>query len=299
MLPPDELASLIDAAVKVAVLPLVKRIADLESRPVLVPRDGRDGLNGKDGAGLIGPMGEKGMQGERGTDGLRGADGAPGLNGKDGTGIADALLTKDGYLVLTLSDGSIRALGKVVGENGRDGENGTDGSNGKDGAQGPRGEPGLSVTGPRGEKGEPGPTGERGLEGPQGIAGRDGAAGLNGRDGGVGEKGADGLNGKDGVSITGPQGPRGDRGSDGSPGLNGKDAIFDRAELDAIVTRVNGIDTKLAALPVEVSPEDLAQQFAALLKKELDAIAPPVRMQKRIIRDAQGRPDRVVEEPVS
>lgn len=43
---------------------------------------------------------------------------------KDGVGVAGALIDRSGELVVTLSDGSAKALGPVVGRDGRDGKNG-------------------------------------------------------------------------------------------------------------------------------------------------------------------------------
>ena len=43
---------------------------------------------------------------------------------KDGVGLADALIDKNGELVLTMTDGRTKSLGSVIG---RDGENGRDG----------------------------------------------------------------------------------------------------------------------------------------------------------------------------
>lgn len=68
------------------------------------PKDGAPGINGKDGR-----------------------DAVDGTNGEDGIGLAGAVLTKDGALVLTLSDGSLRDVGVVIGTNGTDGINGHDG----------------------------------------------------------------------------------------------------------------------------------------------------------------------------
>lgn len=60
---------------------------------------------------------------------------------------------------------------------------------------------------------------------------------------------------------------------------------------------------KLEAAPplaAEIAPEDIAASIAGLLRKELaDLDVTDVRMQKRVIRDAQGQIVRVVEEPVS
>jgi hypothetical protein len=78
-------------------------------------KDGRDGTDGKDGA-----------------DGRHGEKGADGTDGKDGVGLAGALLDKSGALVVTLTDGSMRELGLVVG---RDGVDGAKGDPGRDGLQ--------------------------------------------------------------------------------------------------------------------------------------------------------------------
>lgn len=48
-------------------------------------------------------------------------------DGKDGIGLAGAVITKDGELAITLSDGSVRHLGVVIGANGADGRDGQDG----------------------------------------------------------------------------------------------------------------------------------------------------------------------------
>lgn len=50
-----------------------------------------------------------------------------GSDGKDGIGLADALIDKDGRLVITMTDGRTKELGVVIGKDGRDGENGVAG----------------------------------------------------------------------------------------------------------------------------------------------------------------------------
>jgi hypothetical protein len=57
---------------------------------------------------------------------------------KDGVGVTGALINKDNRLVLTLSDGTLRELGLVVGRDGEKGEKGDPGIaiNGKDGLDG-------------------------------------------------------------------------------------------------------------------------------------------------------------------
>ena len=54
-------------------------------------------------------------------------DGEP---GKDGLGLADALIDRDGNLVLTMTDGRHKNMGRVVGEPGKPGEPGAPGLDG-------------------------------------------------------------------------------------------------------------------------------------------------------------------------
>jgi integrin beta 3 len=114
----DEIGALVRAAV--AVIP--------------VPQDGKDGAPGRDG--VDGRNGADGQNGKDGPAGLDGKDGAPGLNGKDGVGVAGAIIDRAGGLVLTLSDGTTRDLGQVVGKDGIDGGAGVPGASGRDGADG-------------------------------------------------------------------------------------------------------------------------------------------------------------------
>lgn len=96
--------------------------------------DGKHGEPGKDGKpGLDGAAGKDGAKGIDGRDGVDGKDGAAGLNGKDGVGLADAMLDREGNLVLTMTDGRHKSLGMVIGAAGKDGEKGADGRDGKDG----------------------------------------------------------------------------------------------------------------------------------------------------------------------
>lgn len=140
----DATASIVKQHVAAATQPLIERIVALEARP----------LPG------------------RGEKGDRGPEGSP---GRDGVGVAGALIDRSGVLVLTLTDGTTRDLGVVVGK---------DGADGKDGE-----------TGPQGERGEPGPQGEKGLPGDRGDIGPQGEKGLDGRDG------TDGTNGRDGFDL--------------------------------------------------------------------------------------------------
>lgn len=74
--------------------------------------------------------------GQDGAPGAPGANGRDGIDGKDGVGLAGAMQSKDGTLVLTLTNGEIRDVGQVAGRDGRDGERGEKGIDGKDGAPG-------------------------------------------------------------------------------------------------------------------------------------------------------------------
>lgn len=108
------------------------------------PEKGVDGRDGRDGAdadmdalrahceALIAalPKPENGKDGRAGADGQDGPRGEPGSSGRDGkdgadgVGLAGAIIDRDGVLNLTLSNGEVKALGRVEGRDGRDGERG-------------------------------------------------------------------------------------------------------------------------------------------------------------------------------
>jgi hypothetical protein len=93
----------------------------------------------------VAEKGEPGPQGEPGRDGLDGQAGEPGekgADGRDGVGLAGAIIDRSGNLVVTLTDGTTRDLGAVVG---RDGINGVDGRDGVDGVAGAMGERGFGL----------------------------------------------------------------------------------------------------------------------------------------------------------
>lgn len=101
---------------------------------------GEDGLDGKDGRdGVDGTPGPRGEAGPPGVDGRDGKDGEKGADGADGVGVAGAIINRAGGLVLTLTDGTTRDLGLVVGRDGKDGRDGVDGQKGE------RGDPGFSL----------------------------------------------------------------------------------------------------------------------------------------------------------
>jgi integrin beta 3 len=89
---------------------------------------GRDGVDGKDGRdGIDGKDGADGRDGEKGQDGERGEKGDAGSDGADGVGLADALIDREGNLVVTLTNGATKSIGPVVGRDGAPGADGRDG----------------------------------------------------------------------------------------------------------------------------------------------------------------------------
>lgn len=107
--------------------------------------DGKDGARGADGKSVsieellpvIGTSVEKAIQAlPKPKDGV---------NGKDGVGVAGALIDREGHLLLTLSDGTLRPLGIVKGADGLNGKDGKDGINGKHGVDGKDGKHGISL----------------------------------------------------------------------------------------------------------------------------------------------------------
>ncbi len=102
----------------------------IEALPV--PKDGKDGTNGKDGKDAEPAQpGAKGDPGEKGDPGI------------DGLSVKDALIDRDGHLVLCLSDGTTKMLGVVVGHDGATGAVGEKGDKGLDGTNGINGKDGT------------------------------------------------------------------------------------------------------------------------------------------------------------
>lgn len=130
----------VEKAIAAVEAPLLKRIEALEKRAPEKGDPGEPGCAGKDGVdgrdGEQGPSGANGRDGLDGKDGVNGEAGAPGekgvdgKDGRDGVGLAGAVIDRGGNLILTLTDGTTRDLGGVIGKDGRDG---------KDGERGPAG----------------------------------------------------------------------------------------------------------------------------------------------------------------
>lgn len=143
------LAPIVKQHVEAATTPLLRRLAELETREPAPGKDGADGRDGADGKDadpvsddqialaverylIANPpsAGKDGRDGKDGENGERGADGTDGRDGADGVGLAGAMIDRAGELNVTLTNGEVRKLGPVIA---RDGDNGRDGSDGKDG----------------------------------------------------------------------------------------------------------------------------------------------------------------------
>ena len=65
-------------------------------------------------------MGIEGPQGPQGEQGIPGEDGDQGPQGEAGVGISSVVIDENGCLVITLTDGTVKNLGNVMGNNGED-----------------------------------------------------------------------------------------------------------------------------------------------------------------------------------
>src|SRR6187551_2718209 len=118
MLELADIADVVADAVKEATAPLLARIDALEKRELVLPEKGEPGDAGRDV-----DMGEVGSLIETAVKSAVAALPAPkdGEAGKDGIGLADALKDADGNLVVVMTDGRTKSLGRVDGKDGADG----------------------------------------------------------------------------------------------------------------------------------------------------------------------------------
>ena len=78
--------------------------------------DGQDGIDGEDGQdGKNGVNGTDGADGSNGSSGSSGRDGRDGKDGKDGISIVDVAINSDQHLIVTLSDGTTKDAGYIMG----------------------------------------------------------------------------------------------------------------------------------------------------------------------------------------
>jgi len=153
----EEIVGAVRAHIDRTLAPILERLEALEARE---PERGEKGEPGAEG-----PAGPPGEPGPPGADGRDGADADPSEvartilsdvkdefdalveksiqahldqavfeipEPKDGVGLAGAFIDRDGNLVLTLTDGTTRELGRVVGKDGVDGARGEPGKDGAD-----------------------------------------------------------------------------------------------------------------------------------------------------------------------
>lgn len=135
----DELATLVN-------LEVAEAVSEIEPIQGEKGDPGKDGENGKDGVGLAGALIDREgnlvvtlTSGEAKSLGpvtspaqvevVKGEKGDPGNQGdpgRDGIGLAGALIDHDGNLVITLTNGEAKSLGKVIGNDGSPGKDGAD-----------------------------------------------------------------------------------------------------------------------------------------------------------------------------
>jgi hypothetical protein len=120
----EDLAPLISKSVEAAVSGAVKAIP--------VPKDGKDGasVTVEDVAPLVDEAVTRAVSAiPVPEDGRDGVDGKDGRDGRDGLDAVTPIL-KDGVLLFTMSDGSVKEVGRVQGKDGADGAHGRDGIDG-------------------------------------------------------------------------------------------------------------------------------------------------------------------------
>lgn len=118
MLEIDDIAAVVAGAVREATGPLLARLDALEQRELALPQKGDKGDDGRDV-----DMAEVAARIDMAVKSAVEALPAPkdGESGKDGAGLADALKDADGNLVLVMTDGRTKNLGRI---DGKDGEHG-------------------------------------------------------------------------------------------------------------------------------------------------------------------------------
>ena len=150
MIDPVEFGKAMADIVKEATAPLIKRIEELEAREPVKGEDGKF-VAPEDVAPMIAEEVAKAvasLPAPKDGESVTVEDVAPliaeqvkaaveaipkpkdGRDGKDGVGLAGAAIDRDGNLIITLTSGEAKSLGRVVGA---DGQHGKDGADGRDG----------------------------------------------------------------------------------------------------------------------------------------------------------------------
>lgn len=223
-----------------AIAPLVARITVLEGHKALVPRDVPDVkdleqriLELETRPPVIGPAGPIGQKGDAGA------------------GVATLVVSADGRLLAHLTDGRSLDAGPV-----------------------PRGQKGD--TGDRGDVGPMGPSGERGIAGEVGPVGPQGDRGLVGEKGQIGPQGDRGERGL--VGDVGPIGPQGERGEIGLVSDAEIQPVIDAAVakmISGIPTPRDGRDGKDGVDGVSVDPVVVEALVTSHVAKAVSALPAP------------------------
>ncbi|MFP5434218.1 MAG: hypothetical protein ACLGIM_14045 [Alphaproteobacteria bacterium] len=133
---PEEVAAMVREEVAKAVAALPPPDRGEKGEQGLQGERGFDGADGKDAdpsaiAAVVDKAVAKAVSDlpkpERGERGEVGEKGEQGEAGKDGAGIADLVIDRDGNLIASFTDGRLKALGQIIGKDGRDGIDGKDG----------------------------------------------------------------------------------------------------------------------------------------------------------------------------
>lgn len=112
MFDPEKFGEAMGEAIRAAVEPLQKQIVGLQKDLEDMAAQLQSEVQAFHTAEPAKLPGEKGERGEKGADGL---------------GLAGAMIDRDGSLLITMTNGEVKSLGKVVGKDGQDGNDGKDG----------------------------------------------------------------------------------------------------------------------------------------------------------------------------
>lgn len=119
--------------------------------------------------------------------------------------------------------------------------------------------------------------------GPAGPAGERGEVGLQG------ERGEQGL-----VGLKGDTGEPGRPGDQGLHGEKGDTGTVDTSIVKSLTDRLDELTAVVATREPDLSADDLSAAMSDLFRKELSL--EPLRVTRRVVRDAQGRVASVVDE---
>lgn len=120
---PEAVASLVIGRIKAQLDAMQEAVEDIQPAPELPDIPAMIALSIADAVSQL----PKPQDGAPGKDGAPGPRGEKGERGDNGTGLAGAMIDRDGGLVIMLTNGEAKALGTVVGKDGAPGRDGKDG----------------------------------------------------------------------------------------------------------------------------------------------------------------------------